>query len=94
LIFQTYRFIYTPTLAYIVDSNPGSSSFATALNSLLRGLFAFISLEITVPLQESIGEGWMYLLIAGAIVVSAGLVEWVQRKGKGWREEWEIKKRK
>ncbi|KAF5362842.1 hypothetical protein D9758_007089 [Tetrapyrgos nigripes] len=85
-------FIYTPTLAYIVDSNPGSSSFATALNSLLRGIYAFISLEITVPLQEGIGEGWMYVIIAAAIVVSAGLVGWVEMKGMGWRERSELKK--
>ncbi|KAK7464750.1 hypothetical protein VKT23_005957 [Stygiomarasmius scandens] len=86
-------FIYTPTLAYIVDSNPGASSFATALNSLLRGLFAFISLEITVPLQESIGEGWMYVIIAAAVIVSGVLIGWTEKKGKGWRDGWEQRKR-
>jgi hypothetical protein len=47
------RWIYSSTLAYIVDANTGRSSMAVATNSSFRGLFAFISAEIAVPLQVS-----------------------------------------
>ena len=44
-------FIYTSTLAYIVDANTGRSSSAVAANSFFRGLTAFIATEVAVPLQ-------------------------------------------
>ena len=37
--------------AYLVDANNGRSSMAVALNSVFRGVFAFVATEITVPLQ-------------------------------------------
>jgi len=45
------RWIYSSTLAYIVDANGGRSSSAIACNSLIRGLGAFIATELAVPLQ-------------------------------------------
>ncbi|KAG6809841.1 hypothetical protein H0H92_014533 [Tricholoma furcatifolium] len=42
---------YASTLAYIVDSNTGRSSFAIAVNNAFRGLFAFAAIEVAVPLQ-------------------------------------------
>ena len=42
---------YSGTLAYLVDANSGRSSTAVALNSVFRGVFAFVATEITVPLQ-------------------------------------------
>ena len=42
---------YSSTLAYLVDANNGRSSTAVALNSVFRGVFAFVATEITVPLQ-------------------------------------------
>ena len=47
------RWIYTSTLAYIVDANVGRSSTAVATNSSFRGLSAFVAAEIAVPLQVS-----------------------------------------
>ena len=47
------RWIYTSTLAYIVDANVGRSSTAVATNSSFRGLSAFVATEIAVPLQVS-----------------------------------------
>ena len=42
---------YSGILAYLVDANNGRSSTAVALNSVFRGVFAFVATEITVPLQ-------------------------------------------
>ncbi|KAG0704803.1 vacuolar DHA amino acid exporter [Suillus ampliporus] len=78
--------IYTSTLAYIVDANTGRSATAVATNSSFRGLFAFAATEITVPLQDSIGDGGMYTLWAGLLVVTECLILLVLYKGKEWRE--------
>jgi len=43
--------IYSSTLAYIVDANAGRSSVVVAANSAFRGIFAFVATEIAVPMQ-------------------------------------------
>jgi hypothetical protein len=45
------RWVYTSTLAYIVDANQGRSATAVATNSAFRGTLAFIATEIAVPMQ-------------------------------------------
>ena len=50
---STFRWIYTSTLAYLVDANPGRSCTAVATNSSFRGTLAFITIMIAVPLQVS-----------------------------------------
>ncbi|KII91323.1 hypothetical protein PLICRDRAFT_105812 [Plicaturopsis crispa FD-325 SS-3] len=78
--------MYASTLAYIVDANVGRSSTVVALNSAFRGLFAFVAAEVAVPLQESIGDGGMYTLWAGILVVAELLLLLVLWKGGKWRE--------
>jgi len=78
--------IYSSTLAYIVDSNVGRSSSAVASNSFFRGLFAFIATEIAVPLQDSIGDGGLYSMWAGLMLVSELMLLLVWWKGGKWRE--------
>ncbi|KAJ7452190.1 vacuolar DHA amino acid exporter [Mycena galericulata] len=48
---------YSSTLAYIVDANNGRSSTIVAANSAFRGVFAFVAVEVAVPLQDSVGDG-------------------------------------
>ncbi|CAE6440012.1 unnamed protein product [Rhizoctonia solani] len=43
--------IYSSTLAYIVDANPGRASSAIAANSSFRGIAGLIAAEISVPLK-------------------------------------------
>ncbi|KAG0704805.1 vacuolar DHA amino acid exporter [Suillus ampliporus] len=78
--------IYTSTLAYIVDANIGRSSTAVATNSSFRGLSAFVAAEIAVPLQDSIGDGGLYTLWAGLMIVTECLILLVLYKGRKWRE--------
>ncbi|KAI0049392.1 MFS general substrate transporter [Auriscalpium vulgare] len=77
--------IYSSTLAYIVDANAGRSSAAVALNSFFRGLTAFLFAEVAVPLQNSIGDGGLYTLWAGLLVLCELLIVLVLYKGGGWR---------
>ncbi|KAG1908747.1 vacuolar DHA amino acid exporter [Suillus fuscotomentosus] len=78
--------IYASTLAYIVDANTGRSSTAVATNASFRGLFAFVATEIAVPLQDSIGDGGLYTLWAGLMVITNCIILLVLYKGKTWRE--------
>ncbi|KAF8636200.1 hypothetical protein AX17_003688 [Amanita inopinata Kibby_2008] len=66
--------IYTSTLAYIVDSNKGRSSIAVATNSAFRGVFAFVGTEIAVPLQDGLGDGWMMTLWGFLMLISGSLM--------------------
>lgn len=47
----TCRWIYSSTLAYIVDANNGRSSTAVACNSSFRGIAGCVAVEVAVPLQ-------------------------------------------
>ncbi|KAF8887455.1 major facilitator superfamily domain-containing protein [Gymnopilus junonius] len=70
--------IYSITLAYIVDANPGRSSTAVAANSAFRGVLAFVSAETAVPLQDNLGD-------VVAFAVACMLLVWW--KGALWREQ-------
>ncbi|KAG2742436.1 MFS general substrate transporter [Suillus brevipes Sb2] len=78
--------IYSSTLAYLVDANIGRSSMAVATNSSFRGLFAFVAAEIAVPLQDAIGDGGLYTLWAGLMVMVECMILLVLYKGRNWRE--------
>ncbi|KAF7300252.1 PAN2-PAN3 deadenylation complex subunit PAN3 [Mycena kentingensis (nom. inval.)] len=77
---------YASTLAYIVDANNGRSSTVVAANSAFRGLFAFIAVEVAVPLQDSVGDGWTYTIWAVLLAIVGGFVWLVATKGGRWRE--------
>ncbi|KAI0373855.1 MFS general substrate transporter [Pilatotrama ljubarskyi] len=95
--------IYSSTLAYIVDANTGRSSSAVATNSAFRGFFAFVAAEVAVPLQvrkpsglslarrDAIGDGGLYSLWAGLMLLSELLILLVWWKGAAWRQRWELK---
>lgn len=51
LIYELIRWVYSSTLAYVVDANKGRSATAVATNSAFRGTLAFIATEIAVPMQ-------------------------------------------
>jgi len=81
-----HSWIYASTLAYIVDSNPGRSSAAVTMNSCVRGIAAFISTLAAVPLQDSAGDGGLYTLWAGLLIICELLLLLVQVRGGQWRE--------
>ncbi|KAF8441027.1 vacuolar DHA amino acid exporter [Boletus edulis BED1] len=78
--------IYASTLAYIVDANVGQSSSAVATNASFRGISAFLAAEIAVPLQDAIGDGGLYTLWAGLMLLAELMILLVLYKGKQWRE--------
>ncbi|KIJ98779.1 hypothetical protein K443DRAFT_194133 [Laccaria amethystina LaAM-08-1] len=78
---------YTSTIAYIVDANNGRSSTAVATNSAFRGVMAFITTEVAVPLQDGVGDGWMYTIWALLMLSGGMLILLVSWKGGRWREQ-------
>lgn len=89
----TSIWIYTSTLSYLVDANPGRSCTAVATNSSFRGSLAFVSIMVAVPLQDALGDGGLYTAWAGVLVVMELLVVLVLRKGESWRRESEERER-
>ncbi|KAI0316274.1 MFS general substrate transporter [Amylostereum chailletii] len=85
--------IYSSTLAYIVDANVGRSSSAVATNSAFRGTTAFVFAELAVPLQDGIGDGGLYSLWTGLVILCGGLILVVLWWGGAWREKAERRER-
>ncbi|KDR77423.1 hypothetical protein GALMADRAFT_65924 [Galerina marginata CBS 339.88] len=85
--------IYSITLAYIVDANTGMSSTAVAANSAFRGMAAFIGTEIAVPLQDGLGDGWLYTIWAGLMALTCAFMLLICRKGEQWRNQAELRER-
>jgi len=85
--------IYSSTLAYIVDANAGRSSTAVATNGFLRGLSGFIASEAAVPLQKAIGDGGLYTIWAVLCIAHNLAILLVIAKGEKWREESEKKEK-
>ncbi|KAI5829788.1 MFS general substrate transporter [Schizophyllum commune Tattone D] len=81
----TQLFVYASTLSYVVDANVGRSSYAVALNSAFRGISAFVATEIAVPLQDGLGDGWLYTLWAALMACSSAMVVLIIYKGAAWR---------
>ncbi|KAF5363097.1 hypothetical protein D9757_012043 [Collybiopsis confluens] len=79
--------IYACTLTYIVDSNVGRSGGAVALNSFFRCSLAFAFEELAVPMQDGIGDGWMYTIVAFMLAATSLLVILVMFKGAKWRQQ-------
>jgi len=82
---DAHGWIYASALTYIVYANPGRSSEAVATNSCFRGISAFVFMEATVPLQDSIGDGGLYSLWAGLLVLCELLLLLVLVRGGPWR---------
>ncbi|CAE6415090.1 unnamed protein product [Rhizoctonia solani] len=77
--------IYSSTLAYIVDANPGRASSAIATNSSFRGISGLIAAEISVPLKNARGDGGLYTLWAGLLIISEVLIFLLILRGGKWR---------
>ncbi|GAA5868553.1 hypothetical protein JCM3774_005426 [Rhodotorula dairenensis] len=84
--------IYSSTLAFIVDANPGRSSSAVACNSLFRGVLACAASQSAEPILAKVGgngafyTGWAVILLCGQLALVV-----VAIKGKRWRTAYAVK---
>ncbi|KAJ1303446.1 hypothetical protein OPQ81_011636 [Rhizoctonia solani] len=65
--------IYSSTLAYIVDANPGRASSAIAANSSFRGISGLIAAEVSIPLKNALGDGGLYIPLGGTLAYMRGV---------------------
>ncbi|WVF71357.1 hypothetical protein IAT40_006161 [Kwoniella sp. CBS 6097] len=77
--------IYSSTLAYLVDANPGVSASAVSLNSMFRGIMACVMSQIAVPIRNAIGDGGLYTLFAGLLALSSAIMVLLAYRGEEWR---------
>lgn len=87
--------IYSSTLAYLVDANPGRSSSAIACNSMFRGVCACVASQVALSIRNAIGDGGLYTLFSGILVFSCLGFIVIIRKGKQWRHpDWRWRSKK
>ncbi|OWZ47504.1 hypothetical protein C351_01971 [Cryptococcus neoformans c8] len=77
--------IYSSTLAYVVDANPGASSSAMSCNSMFRGICACVMSQVATPIQNGIGDGGLYTLFAGILAFACACNLLLMVKGEQWR---------
>ncbi|OWZ64161.1 hypothetical protein AYX15_03986 [Cryptococcus neoformans] len=77
--------IYSSTLAYVVDANPGASSSAVSCNSMFRGICACVMSQVASPIQNGIGDGGLYTLFAGILAFACACNLLLMVKGEQWR---------
>lgn len=85
-------FVYSNTLAYLVDANPGKSSSAVGNNSMVRGICACVMSQIALPILKAIGDGGLYTLFAGLLTLSCCGLVLISLKGARWREKYLAKR--
>ncbi|CAO1616497.1 unnamed protein product [Sympodiomycopsis kandeliae] len=80
---------YSVDLSYLVDSNPGRSSGAVAVNSAFRGTLAFIASEVSSPILNAVGNGPLQTGWAVLMVFTVVLLIITSQRGEQWRSpEW------
>ncbi|KAL9538694.1 hypothetical protein MBANPS3_010746 [Mucor bainieri] len=79
-----------PTNVYLVDSKPGKSASAMAINNL-RSVAAAIVTIFSTSIVRAAGPGVVFSILAGISVLNSIPVLLVQRYGKQWRTSFEQK---
>ena len=78
--------VYSVSLTYIVDSSTGMASSAVSCNSAARGIGGFVATQSAQPLLDTIGNGPLYSIWTGLLILAEILLLIVWRKGRRWRE--------
>lgn len=68
-----HRVVYASALAHLVDINPGNSSTAVSVNSLFRGVMAFVASQVALPIRVSFGQLPVPLCISSRLTTMAGI---------------------
>jgi hypothetical protein len=79
----------TPTSVYLVDSKPGRSASALAINNFVRYIVVSIVTIFSTSGVRALGNGVLFTIIAGVNIANIGLVLLVLVYGKKWRTNFE-----
>ncbi|KAI7908200.1 major facilitator superfamily domain-containing protein [Cokeromyces recurvatus] len=80
---------FTPTSVYLVDSKPGRSATAVAINNCVRSIVAAVTTIFSSSCLNAIGPGILYTILAAINVANCVTLLIVMVFGKGWRTAFE-----
>ncbi|CEP09811.1 hypothetical protein [Parasitella parasitica] len=80
---------FTPTSVYLVDSKPGRSASAVAINNCVRSITAAIATIFSSQCMEAAGTGVLFTILAAVNVANCFTLVAVMVWGKKWREKFE-----
>ncbi|ANB13305.1 Qdr3p [Sugiyamaella lignohabitans] len=84
--------IFGNVTTYLVDVLPGRGSSGVALNNLFRMILAAIATFVADPLQDRLGFGWLYTMLAiGSLLAFTSILS-IKKWGPRWRENYDITK--
>lgn len=80
---------FTPTSVYLVDSKPGRSASAVAINNCVRSIVGAITTIFSSQCVDAVGPGILFTILAAINFVNAITVLIVMVRGKKWRTDFE-----
>ncbi|KAI9483228.1 MAG: major facilitator superfamily domain-containing protein [Benjaminiella poitrasii] len=80
---------FTPTSVYLVDSKPGRSASAIAINNCVRSIIGAITTIFSSSCLNAVGPGILYTILAAINVANCGTLLIVMIYGRRWRTAFE-----
>lgn len=80
-----------PTSVYLVDSKPGKSASAMAINNCIRSIAAAIVTIFSTSIVRAAGPGIVFSILAGISLLNCIPVLLLRSYGKQWRTSFERK---
>ncbi|RIB05491.1 major facilitator superfamily domain-containing protein [Gigaspora rosea] len=81
--------VFSGSSTYLIDAFPGQSASAIAVNNCFRFTAASIMSLASVPLENVLGTGLLYTLLAIFITLGTSCMVIVYFKGKEWTERFQ-----
>lgn len=82
---------FTPTSVYLVDSKPGRSASAVAINNCVRSIAGAITTIVSSSCVNAVGNGVLFTILAAVNTVNIITVLLVMAYGRTWRTNFERK---
>lgn len=79
--------LFAAATTMLTEFMPKNASNGVALNNCIRNIFSFGGSFLASPLIDSIGNGWLFTILAGVAGVSCVVIVLMRRYGYKWREE-------
>lgn len=78
---------FNASSVYLVDSSPGRSASAIAVNNFFRTVVAAIVTAFSIQCLEAIGPGILFSILAGLNVLNIANILVCMRLGEKWRKK-------
>jgi hypothetical protein len=80
---------FAPSSVYLVDSKPGRSASAVAINNCVRSIIAAITTIFSSSSLNAVGPGILFTILAVLNIINIITVLLVMMYGKKWRTNFE-----